>query len=368
MKSKRFVPSLLCFIAAFLIAHYTVVAQISLSYIASPALQITQDDFWNFNIFNASTSDMEAKISLEVKRGNSSIFTCTINSIQLHNGNNNLNKGSIQSYAPAYTYFNVPTFENVQYGGRFPFGNYNVCLKVYISNVEEATDCFLQEVNPLSPPVLVIPFDKAEIEHTLFPILSWLPPSPVLPDMNLNYHLKLVEIVNNQTPYDALKRNLPILEKKGISYTNMIYPADAFPLAYGKNYAWQIAAYNGTELLGETEVWSFKLVPPSTPEPDSHPTIYSRTKPSLDGSFIEASQTLYFTYDEDYKSSSLDFKITSLQGKDLKLDEAVLKNVGENRYELSITGLKGLAANQYYILEIYSTKQEKQYLLFKYKK
>ncbi len=166
--------------------------------------------------------------------------------------------------------------------GKFPYGNFRICLHVIlVSGKEDAAEaCQETEVNPLSPPLLLSPENQSSITEQ-YPMLIWLPPMPMGAE-KITYDLKLVEILSNQTPYDAIQRNFSMLEAFDITGTNLQYPANAIRLEDGKKYAWRIVAKSSNRIIGETEVWWFEFSKEAEGSPliDSFPIFRSYVIPN----------------------------------------------------------------------------------------
>ncbi|KUG26124.1 hypothetical protein ASZ90_004043 [hydrocarbon metagenome] len=71
------------------------------------------------------------------------------------------------------------------------------------------------------------------------------------------YKIKIVEIIGNQSPEEAILRSKSFFEKDDIRQQIFQYPASAPKLGEGKKYAWQITAYIKNDEIGKSELWSF---------------------------------------------------------------------------------------------------------------
>jgi hypothetical protein len=264
--------------------------------------------------------------------------------------------------APQYTI----TSSTVNQTGVLPYGNYRICLKaIKVNGVEElATACQEIEITPLSPPLLLSPENQSTVSEPL-PLLVWLPPMPISKD-KVVYDLKLVEILPNQTPYDALQRNFAIIEKQSIYGTTLQYPATAIALEEGKKYAWKVEAKTpDRKPIGETEVWWFtkakETIEPKQPQIAKN---FVKMKPALDSYYIIVQNELKFIYEEKYKDTKMKAVITDLKGKKIEEFEFDIAEVGENHFAINLN-IKGLKDNQFYILEASAPNRAKQYLMFK---
>ena len=254
--------------------------------------------------------------------------------------------------------------------GVFSYGNYNVCLKAYkLGGVEEeATDCQESEITPMSPPLLLSPENQSTIDQP-YPLLVWLPPMPVSKNPVL-YDLKLVEILPNQTPYDAIQRNFAVMEQQHIQGTSLQYGATSLKLEDGKRYAWKVyAKTSDNKPIGETEVWWFKKVDARTEKEDSITRLigYVQMKEQLDSYFIIAQDELNLLYNEKYGVSPIKFRITDVGGKVLDVVDFKTGNVGLNEFSIDLKAIGGLKRNKFYVIEAVAKNRATQYLVFKKK-
>ncbi len=267
--------------------------------------------------------------------------------------------------APQYTISSAVVGQT----GFLPYGNYRICLKaIKAGGTEElGMTCQEIEITPLSPPLLLSPENQSTISEQ-HPLLVWLPPMPISKE-NVVYDLKLVEILPNQTNYDALQRNFALVEKQNIYGTTLQYPANAIGLEVGKRYAWKVTAKTtDRKPIGETEVWTFSYLPPV---PDSIVTrrdTYLSAKKELDGSIaLLVEKKLYFQYNQRYADSILNYKVYDKLGNALpeKCYPVIKTQLGVNRLELDFTNCNAIEKNETYIMEIYNHKNETYKIKFK---
>ncbi len=159
-----------------------------------------------------------------------------------------------------------PTYRNiVTTTGVVPSGNYLVCVEVkdFTTDTRLGIDCYEQTIDNSSPPILVTPFDGSEVAEKL-PIFTWIPPAPIN-NFHVSYALKIVEIMGQQSAYDAMVSNYSYFSASRIQPTLFQYPLASRPLEQGKRYAWKIDAIStGTVrpfLVGESETWEFTYQP-----------------------------------------------------------------------------------------------------------
>jgi len=149
-----------------------------------------------------------------------------------------------------------------------PDGDYTIC--VYIKNERGevlASDCIDQTIATVvaeeSNLHLISPADESILESNQPILFSWMFPS-VKPDMEINYSLKVVEILGAQSPSEAIKRNPAWFEKNDIKTTILQYPVSAKKIEADKRYAWTILpVHREGKTVGEnankSEVFSFDV-------------------------------------------------------------------------------------------------------------
>ena len=177
--------------------------------------------------------------------------------------------------------------------GNAPSGDYTICIYVKTEAGDElGRDCIQQTVEIVSAPTLISPADGETIPEGQLPNFTWLPPTPAPRDVK--YSLKIVEVLGNQSPNEAMQRNAAWFEKGDIRTTTFQYPTSAKKLEKGKKYAWgievdairsEIFSFNiGKEIKHEEKV-VIKLISPTEERPaqNNRPTFEWKTEPTIEG-------------------------------------------------------------------------------------
>ncbi len=214
--------------------------------------------------------------------------------------------------------------------GQVPSGEYTVCVTAYEASTGEelGSDCFEQVVERLSPPVLIEPADGDTVQEQR-PTFTWLPPTPLPMGQRVTYTLRIVEILGRQTPYDAMLRNPAFLTRRSIPTTLLVYPLTARPFEAGKRYAWQVQAYAGTTLLGESEVWSFVFAPPKPPKQASKPAA------AIDVSLFTAGLAHSFAVKTNKPAVTdpiafrTEYLLPQLATQKVRVDKALIKSIAQ---------------------------------------
>lgn len=260
--------------------------------------------------------------------------------------------------------------------GFLPVGIFNICYSLIGSKKGAAEQvlaetCETFEIEPLSPPMLVMPANDDVAESTR-PFFTWLPPAPFQLFHNMRFDLKLVEVFPTQSPADAVQQNIPIVSQSAIPVSSFQFPQSLPELDSSKSYAWQIVAKNGILPVANSEIWTFRVKQYGI---DTTRFLsrgyYTRLRREDDASYIITGENLKFSYEHEYSDSSVNIRLTDITGavrKTVSLEEPALKvRYGQNLINLDLTPVN-VTDKHIYLLELITIKQEKWYLKFEYRK
>ncbi|MCF8360189.1 MAG: hypothetical protein K9H26_15655 [Prolixibacteraceae bacterium] len=155
------------------------------------------------------------------------------------------------TYHPAYESGFVRT-------GNAPSGNYTVCVQVIYAETETSLDrkCIRQEVALPHPPVLVFPPDGEKIMEDV-PVFTWTPPVPIAATAEVMYKIVVNEILDFQTPEEALKSSPVWFTEDEIYETSFVYPLAAREFEPDKTYVWAVQSLSPDGFpMGENNGWS----------------------------------------------------------------------------------------------------------------
>ncbi|MBP6303034.1 MAG: hypothetical protein KBE37_05790 [Bacteroidia bacterium] len=338
-------------------------AQVSVQLQPIMPVQLRLTDMWRANVMNSSGEEINAYLKGSVSYGNTTLIVeGTSQPLVLKPGINVINPASISirgyEFNPAV---NLPNLSSTEL---FPFGSYVICLKVYNANSSElGASCIEAIIKPLSPPMLLSPYNEAQV-HTAYPLLIWSPPTPVPSGMQVQYDLKLVEVLSGQNPADAIQRNFALIQENDLHSNLFQYPVNAVKLEPQKHYAWQVVAKGDNFLIGTTEVWSFKMVLDTMnayklPNPEQ----FYEPKIALDGAYAVAVEVLGVILKE-----ADNFKLTLYNSKHelLKVKPELKRIANDSRHIVNLKETGKLQNGEVYMLEFISSTGEKTYILFKY--
>lgn len=216
-------------------------------------------------VFNNSSSVIQIKIrAIVTKQGRGEVFRSLTNPITLSGAPVQvIDNTNLVSFSDA-SYTDIDYRNTVQQTGRLLEGEYTVCI-----NIENLTGAVLANnicadftILYPSAPQLISPEDNANLEPMIsYPTFQWIP--VIVPSgYEVKYTLRIVEVMEGQTPLQAITANYPVYENNQITNSTFTYPLDAPELESGKVYAWQIQAldqygFPPTQNEGKSEIFIF---------------------------------------------------------------------------------------------------------------
>ena len=256
-------------------------------------------------------------------------------------------------------------------GGVFPPGTYNV--KVLALNKkthkEEASEQIQTVIELMNPPILVTPFDHEELLQ-LYPIFTWLPPSPVSPQADLSYEITIVELRSGQNAQTAIISNPPVFRQNNLRSLRLNYPVYGSAFDRNKTYAWQIKAYIENFFIGKSDVWvyNFKNETISQPQRINIDQSYILMKKGGETGVYLAVSSVKFKFMEEYVPGTLDYGFYDSKNSSVVVSNTnqIMKSTGPNLYEIDLYEELTFVSGQYYTLEIITEKKEKFRIRFKY--
>jgi hypothetical protein len=232
-------------------------AQVTMSAQLPPAGLVQKDQLWNLVLVNNKEDVLNVSIRLNIQDAGSGelVMSATTGIVVLNKGVKLVGRNDIQ---PVLYNYNRNDFSK----SFLPMGSYVACYQLYATSEkgEEllGDECIKLNIDPLSPPLLTSPTDKAEI-ITPYPQFSWVPPAPLDMFSNLNYDLLVTEVLEGQSPTEAIQQNTAVYSKSNLAQPFESYASSFSALKPEKTYAWQVVARNESEYAVKTEVWTFKV-------------------------------------------------------------------------------------------------------------
>ena len=167
--------------------------------------------------------------------------------------------------------------EQILRSGRFPDGNYNLCVMVVDESTSDtvARDCKSYQILLPSPPELLSPANS-DSTSLPFPVFVW---TPILapPGYTVTYRLTLWEVHHGQTPLQA-SFGIPFFVDSTENIPTLVYPVDATQLENGKTYVWQVQALDQAHQPfgqndGKSQLFTFTFVNNTFPLPSLGDTL-----------------------------------------------------------------------------------------------
>ncbi len=248
MKQPAYFLLLLC-----LILFHDIQAQVQVKLQQPPPNQLRTTDIWNLSLTNLTGKTLTVIISGTLEdAGEGIVVDGTSKHLSLPPGTKRITYDDVKS--GSVNFKSGKWREAFTRTGNAPSGDYTICIYVKSEEGEDlGTDCIEQKVEITGAPQLIFPADGEEIPVGVLPTFTWLPPMPAPQDVE--YKIKIVEILGDQSPEEAMNRNKTFFERKGIKTTIFYYPSSEKKFEEGKKYGWMVSA-------GEvnSEIFSFSIM------------------------------------------------------------------------------------------------------------
>jgi hypothetical protein len=338
-------------------------AQLNINIQMPPAGLVQKEQLWNLVLVNNGTDLLDVTLQLNIQDGatGQSVLTATTGNLLLSKGVKMIKAGDVQPVT--YTY-NLPDFAR----SYLPMGTYIACYQVINSGARKETpiaeDCIRFNVDPLSPPLLSSPADKSTIESP-YPQFTWMPPMPFDMFTSLGYDLLVTEVLEGQSSSEAIQYNSPVYEKSNLSQPYEPYATSFTKLDTGKLYAWQVVAKNGLNYAAKTEIWTFKIAPPSWVRQLIEQTPYLKMKRDNPEKGIAPNGILKMSYTNETADTSVMVhleEVNSLNKEDVAFEMKI--NRGENLLQKDIHNLIQTKDGIIYKASIINTRSEIWQMLF----
>ncbi|HEV7782325.1 MAG TPA: DUF928 domain-containing protein [Chitinophagaceae bacterium] len=320
-------------------------------------------------IFNSSAEDVKASVIIRVNENTAgNVLVATLSSVPLRRGNNMLDRATFSRgrFSFGNSYYGLTLSQT----GRFPEGEYEYCFEIEITDSKSPwvspffENCFIQQLQPMTPLLLINPADGDESCNTR-PVFLWQLPSPLPAEARCR--LVLTELKDKQDIAEAVNYNIPVLNQGNIIGNQLMFPGSAPSLKEGKNYAWQVIVYTGKAILKRSEIWTYSVKCDEEIKPFS--TDSYRELKEEDGNFYIASKFLRFSFHNPYNAGLLSYSIASLAGGGTPIkDLPELKILpGLNKFDVDLSENKSFKNGQEYMLEVRLANNRNLRLRFVYK-
>jgi hypothetical protein len=338
-------------------------AQVTLNAQLPQAGFVQKEQLWNLILVNnnADVLDLSIQMNLQDAITGQVVLTATTGNLLLGKGVKMIRSGDIQPIS--YNYSAPDLSRNY-----LPMGAYMACYQI-INNANRketplAEECIRINIDPLSPPMLNSPSDKSEIE-TPYPQFTWMPPTPFDMFSSLSYDLLVTEVLQGQSAIEAIQYNTPIYSKGNISQPYESYASSFNKLDTGKLYAWQVVAKNGMNYAAKTEVWTFKVAPPSWLTMIIEQAPFIKMKKDNPEKGIAPNSILKLSYVNETTDTTAKISIVDLSAANKTNNQFTISlKTGENLIQYNLKKNFHLEKGKVYEAQIINSRNEKWVMQF----
>jgi hypothetical protein len=318
-------------------------------------------------LFNGSNEDVKARLTVRIRESKSgTVLTAIFSGIPLRKGGNILDRASFSR--GRFTFGNNYHGQTLSQTGRLPEGEYEYCFEMEITESKSTwlnpyfENCFVQQLQPMTPLLLVNPADGDENCNTR-PSFLWQLPFPLPAEARCR--LVLSELKDKQDIAEAINYNIPLINQGNILGNQLIFPSGAPALKEGKRYVWQVIVYIGKAILKRSEIWTYAV---KCEEIKKEPVTdsYRELKESDDGNFYIAHNILRFSFHNPYSAGVLSYSIASMTDPSTTIKglPKFKMQTGLNKYDLDLSENKSFKKGQEYILKVRLTGNREMRLRF----
>jgi hypothetical protein len=339
-------------------------AQITINAQLPPAGLVQKDQLWNLIAINNTGNVVSAYINMSLQDQSTGqvVLSASTHTLIIDKGVKVLTSKDAQPVQYNYS--------SSEFSKSFlPMGAYTICYQLMaLGHGDEgvvSNDCVAITIEPLSPPLLNMPEDKANLQ-TPYPQFNWMPPAPFNMFSNLNYDLIVAEVLPGQSSSEAIEYNIPVYSRSNIPQTIDNYPSSYPKLDTAKTYAWQVIAKNGTNYAAKTDVWTFKIASSQRPVDIISSTPFTQLTTSSSDKAVAPNGVLKIVYDNKSTSKIIKVKVTDLTTSNNVPVEFIIKNAtqGENYIEYDLNKIMQTKDGGIYLAQIVDEQNEKWFIHF----
>lgn len=352
----------------FTVAGYSQPADFSVSLATVDAGMLNKKSLFDFQVTSTSATVKNVMLKGTVKYRNQPYKVAYTLKFLAQPGVNNIAE---HAHRAVFEYSSSSVKELFELFDRLPEGTLQYCVTLSSADGESTfggvEDCTFGKHEDLFLINLIDPENKAEL-YELNPMLSWVANYPFA--SSLAYKIKVVAMKQDQNAINAIKRNNPVYEEKGLMQLSINYPIYAKPLQVGSTYAWTVDAYYKDLLLGGAEPWQFTIIEdsilksislnPAYIDLEKESGIYKLYAPGI----IKIKYVL-----KDLKSEALQVELLDRNKKAVTLPKELKQLnavIGDNRFELDLKEHLSLHHMKDYVLKISDSMGKVYKIPFKY--
>lgn len=297
------------------IAAYSQAADFTISLATVDAGMLNKKSLFDYQVTSTSNTPKNVLLKGTVKYRNQPHKVSYTLKFLAQPGVNNITE---HAHRAVFEYSSSPVKELFELFDRLPEGTLQYCVTLHSADGETtiagAEDCTFGKQEDLFLINLVDPENKAEL-YELNPMLSWVANYPFA--SSLAYKIKVVEMKKDQNTVNAIKRNNPVYEEKGLMQMSINYPIYAKPLQVGSTYAWTVDAYYKDILLGGAEPWQFTIIEDSLLKINPQDISFYEFEKHQAETQIYAVDSLKLKYESFREQDTIQIEYVSADGKSL---------------------------------------------------
>jgi hypothetical protein len=366
----KFIQSCLTVVVFLLICSASYAQSFIINTSLLEGVEISSDNIFNYQITNALNAGQSVIVKGTLRYRNSTLKLSYSFNTFLSPGVTTFTKD--QASRSTWDFSEQGLKELFFQYNKLPQGTYEYCVEIQLAKVntetpldDPASSCVYQTVNDVFLINLVDPENDAKL-HEYYPVLSWVVNYPFASE--LTYRIRVAEQKKGQNLQNAITRNNPVYQERGLTGTSVTYPITAKPLETFQPYAWTVDAYYKGILLGGAEVWKFTIVKDSLLKPVDVESSYVELNLEKKVSELLVPGVLKLKYIErNLRVDTLSFELYDDNGRIVKMPEKgwqVIK--GDNRKVIQFHEVISLKHNKGYRLNISNSSGEQFIVPFRY--
>jgi len=218
-------------------------------------------DPWNVAVTNAGAGALDVVLEARVTESTHGVvYVARSGPIRFPVGTRVLDGRQVGTVSA--TFADPAVSRALDHTGHFPDGSYTVCITAFSTDgAALGSACLDQRVSSVLPPALLTPYNRSRVDDPLI-LWSWFVQSQTGAGEPVTCDLRVVEILPNQSPEEALRLNPPTILRENLSTSAWQTSELARGLKPDHTYAWQVVSRRGGVISSESEIWTFTFEPP----------------------------------------------------------------------------------------------------------
>jgi hypothetical protein len=220
------------------------------------------NELWSLSVSSVSQTPIEAIVKITVtEQSKGNVMNAVSSVVKINQGGRNLQGRFMEPIN--YDIIDEQVLKSIRRTGTFPDGDYTICVDLVSATTQEvlANSCMEHKVATALAPILFSPYDAADVYDNII-VWSWFMQPEISTGEKVVCDLVVVEILEGQTPEEALKLNPPVIVRPNLTTAQWQTNFATRNLTPGRTYAWKVIAKADGKILNESEIWKFKFNEP----------------------------------------------------------------------------------------------------------